>query len=59
MSASTIDTLCHSVSADEMMTDLGEFARRIKLSGTEEELASFRSYCLCNSPGGESPRLTF
>jgi hypothetical protein len=42
MNASTIDTLCQSLSADGMMQVLGEFARRVKLSGTEEELASFR-----------------
>jgi hypothetical protein len=42
MSDSTIERLCKSLSADGMMKDLGEFARRIKLSGTPEELESFR-----------------
>ncbi len=42
MNASTIDTLCQSLSADGMMQVLGEFALRVKLSGTPEELASFK-----------------
>ena len=42
MTDSVIDTLCQSISADGMMDVLGEFAKRVKLSGTEEELASFR-----------------
>ena len=42
MSDSTIELLCQSLNADVMMKDLGEFARRVKLSGTAEELASFR-----------------
>jgi hypothetical protein len=37
-----IELLCQSLSADRMMKDLGEFARRVKLSGTAEELTSFR-----------------
>jgi hypothetical protein len=42
MNDQTVDLLCRSLSADVMMKDLGEFARRVKLSGTAEELASFR-----------------
>jgi hypothetical protein len=42
MSDTTIERLCGSLNADAMMKDLGEFARRVKLSGTAEELASFR-----------------
>jgi hypothetical protein len=37
-----IDRLCAGVSALAMMGHLAEFARRIKLSGTAEELESFR-----------------
>jgi hypothetical protein len=42
MGGATVDSLCQAVSVAEMMTDLQEFARRVKLSGTPEELASFR-----------------
>jgi hypothetical protein len=42
MSDAILDDLCTSVSVAEMMKDLEEFARRVKLSGTPEELASFR-----------------
>jgi N-acetylated-alpha-linked acidic dipeptidase len=38
----SIDRLCAAVDADSMMRHLGEFARRVKLSGTPEELESFR-----------------
>jgi hypothetical protein len=38
----TIDRLCASVDAASMMRHLEEFARRVKLSGTPEELESFR-----------------
>ncbi len=41
MTMATIDLLCESVRVDRMMDDLGEFARRVKLSGTAEELESF------------------
>ena len=34
--------LCKSLSGDNMMAHLNEFARRVKLSGTPEELESFR-----------------
>ena len=39
---SDITRLCNAVDAGPMMRHLEEFARRIKLSGTEEEMASFR-----------------
>ena len=42
MSCAILDQLCRSVSVAEMMKDLEEFALRVKLSGTPEELASFR-----------------
>lgn len=38
----TINSLCQSISADAMMRVLEEFALRVKLSGTPEELTSFR-----------------
>jgi len=38
----TIEQLCSEVSAREMTRHLEEFARRVKLSGTPEELESFR-----------------
>ena len=38
----TIDRLCAAVDAASMMRHLEEFARRMKLSGTPEELESFR-----------------
>jgi hypothetical protein len=41
MSNATIERMCAAVSADAMMQDLAEFARRIKLSGTRQELESF------------------
>jgi hypothetical protein len=41
MSNATIERMCAAVSADAMMQDLSEFARRIKLSGTKPELESF------------------
>jgi N-acetylated-alpha-linked acidic dipeptidase len=37
-----IETLCSAVDAGTMMGHLQEFARRVKLSGTPEELESFR-----------------
>jgi hypothetical protein len=37
-----IDELCASVSASRMWAHLEEFAKRVKLSGTPEELESFR-----------------
>jgi hypothetical protein len=37
-----LDELCDAVSADAMMAHLQEFAKRVKLSGTPEELESFR-----------------
>ena len=42
MSDVTIGELCGDISVDAMMGDLAEFARRVKLSGTPEELESFR-----------------
>ena len=42
MPDATLDELCRSVSVAEMMTDLEEFALRVKLSGTPAELESFR-----------------
>ena len=36
-----VDDLCGTLSADAMMGDLAEFAKRVKLSGTAEELESF------------------
>jgi len=41
MSNATIERMCSAVSADAMMQDLSELARRIKLSGTKPELESF------------------
>jgi hypothetical protein len=41
MSDAIRDELCQSVNLDEMMKDLEEFARRVKLSGTAAELESF------------------
>ncbi|MGE0749675.1 MAG: M28 family peptidase [Variibacter sp.] len=38
----TIDQLCSDVQAGAMMRHLEEFARRVKLSGTPEELESFK-----------------
>jgi hypothetical protein len=38
----TIEQLCSAVQADTMMRHLEEFARRVKLSGTPEELESFK-----------------
>ena len=34
-------SLCGAVNRDRLMADLAEFARRVKLSGTAEELQSF------------------
>ncbi|MFI5010917.1 MAG: M28 family peptidase [Hyphomicrobiales bacterium] len=42
MADATIDRLAGAVSAPAMMRHLEEFARRVKLSGTPEELESFR-----------------
>ena len=42
MSDGTIGALCGDISVAAMMGDLAEFARRVKLSGTPEELESFR-----------------
>jgi hypothetical protein len=42
MTANWISNLCASVNADAMMRHLKEFAKRVKLSGTQEELESFR-----------------
>jgi hypothetical protein len=42
MTPATIDRLCEAVSASAMMQHATEFARRVKLSGTAEELESFR-----------------
>jgi hypothetical protein len=42
MPEDTIDRLCTAVDAASMMQHLEEFARRVKLSGTPEELESFR-----------------
>jgi hypothetical protein len=42
MTADWIGGLCAAVSADAMMRHLEEFAKRVKLSGTQEELESFR-----------------
>lgn len=42
MTIAAIDRLCDAVSAAAMMGHLQEFAKRVKLSGTPEELASFR-----------------
>jgi N-acetylated-alpha-linked acidic dipeptidase len=42
MTTDWISTLCASVNADAMMRHLEEFAKRVKLSGTAEELESFR-----------------
>ena len=39
---SVVDDLCGEVSASRMFAHLAEFARRVKLSGTPEELESFR-----------------
>ena len=41
MTDSAIDRLCDAVSSPAMMTHVEEFARRVKLSGTPEELESF------------------
>ena len=41
MSQSVIAELCNTVAAAPMMAVLDEFAKRVKLSGTPEELASF------------------
>lgn len=41
MTAEWIDGLCADVSADAMTRHLEEFAKRVKLSGTPEELESF------------------
>ena len=41
MSNAAIERMCAAVSADTMMQDLSEFARRVKLSGTKAELESF------------------
>lgn len=41
MTPATIDRLCEVVSAPAMMRHAEEFARRVKLSGTPEELESF------------------
>ena len=37
-----IERLCSEVSASAMFADLEEFAKRVKLSGTAEELESFQ-----------------
>jgi N-acetylated-alpha-linked acidic dipeptidase len=42
MATDWIGSLCASVDAGAMMRHLEEFAKRVKLSGTEEELESFR-----------------
>lgn len=42
MTAEMISKLCEAVSAQAMMEHLEEFARRVKLSGTKEELESFQ-----------------
>lgn len=42
MAHEMIETLCGAVSATAMMEHLEVFARRVKLSGTPEELESFR-----------------
>jgi len=42
VTAEWIDSLCAAVDAGAMMRHLEEFAKRVKLSGTEEELESFR-----------------
>jgi hypothetical protein len=42
MTTDWIGTLCASVDAAAMMRHLEEFAKRVKLSGTAEELESFR-----------------
>jgi hypothetical protein len=42
MTDAVIERMCGAVSADAMLLDLSEFARRVKLSGTKEELESFR-----------------
>lgn len=42
MERTRLESLCAAVSADAMMRHLEEFARRMKLSGTPEELASFQ-----------------
>ena len=42
MTAKWISDLCASVNAGAMMRHLEEFAKRVKLSGTPEELESFR-----------------
>jgi Peptidase family M28/PA domain len=42
MTQDWIDSLCSAVDAEAMMRHLREFAKRVKLSGTPEELESFR-----------------
>src|ERR1700722_12247332 len=42
MTADWISGLCASVAAGALMRHLEEFAKRVKLSGTPEELESFR-----------------
>src|SRR4051812_1284169 len=42
MEETWISNLCASVNAGAMMRHLEEFAKRVKLSGTDEELESFR-----------------
>jgi hypothetical protein len=42
LAESTIDTLCNAVEAEALMVHVREFAKRVKLSGTPEEMASFR-----------------
>src|SRR5437016_3769580 len=47
MPAEMIDKLTASVSAEMMWRHLEEFAKRVKLSGTPEELESFRYLQAC------------
>jgi len=47
MAEAAIDRLAGAVSAQAMMRHLEEFARRVKLSGTPEELESFRYLQAC------------
>jgi hypothetical protein len=57
MADETIDRLAGAVSAKAMMRHLEEFARRVKLSGTPEELESFRYLQACLDGYGLKTRL--
>jgi len=58
MADETLDRLAGAVSASAMMRHLEEFAKRVKLSGTPEELESFRYLEACLNGYGLKTRLT-